>query len=414
MKTAVFFVYVWPEPVSSAAGVRTLDVMRWLQAEGWQIWALSPSKENRFSAELESLGVRVRTCPANDDSADDVLRGLRPDLVVFDRFVMEEQFGWKTRQHWPFAVQLIDTQDMHSLRRAREKLVDASWEDREIPADLSGSEDFLRELAALYRADGALVVSSFEWKLLTERFLFPHERLLCLPLAASASAELPDFSARRGVAFLGNFRHPPNLDGVRWLWRELWPELRRRLPALELHLYGAYPPAEISALDRKQGVRAHGPVTDHRAALRSHRVLLAPLRFGAGIKGKNLEAWACGTVVAGTPIAFEGMADPERDGAGVMFRDAREFVAGVARAHDEQDYWQSTQRAGFARLEADFAPGLLRARLNEFVAVRSKTLRQSGRAGDPIGGMLRLAQHNSTKYFSRWITEKNRGRPGAF
>lgn len=403
-QAALFFVYVWPEPASSAAGVRTRELMRALQAAGWKVSAVSPGGTSRFSEELNALGIETYTCDPNLSPATDSALGAlpAPALVVYDRFVMEEQFGWRARSLWPSAVHIVDTQDLHCVRRAREKLAHAgaSWEKIKKPTTAELGEDLLRELSSLYRADAALVVSSWEKELL-ESFTFPTQSLLHLPFPAETDAQPPPFLERSGFCFLGNFRHAPNLDSVRWLLGEPWPALRQKMPNAELHLYGSYPPSEISQHKGKNGIYAHGPVADHRAALRKHRALLAPLRFGAGIKGKVLESWGTGTPVLGSPLTFEGML-----AEGLVANDEKSFVTAALALHEEGELWARQSELGKVALRATYEPNTLAENFLTFIAKNQQNL-FANRESNLTGAMLRHHQSNSTKYFSRWIEAKN-------
>jgi glycosyltransferase involved in cell wall biosynthesis len=398
MKAAIF-VYVWPEPRSSAAGVRTVQLCQDLRSLGYEVSALSPCRPNEASAELEALGIRALPCPANDSSVDGMLKELGADLVIYDRFVMEEQFGWRARAAMPEALHIVDTQDIHSVRRARERLIRNGQD----AMDLSGADfspDLERELASLHRADACLVVSSWEKDWLAEQG-YPSDRVFLLPFAAAKEGEAAVFSDRNGFAFLGNFRHAPNLDAVNHLAQSIWPKIRAALPEARLYLYGAYPPASISQLHGKNGIEVPGQVKFHRAALQKHKLLLAPLRFGAGIKGKILEAWATGTPVAGSRVAMEGLDHPAHEEG---------FVADAVRMYSDEKEWQRSQAAGYQAL-APFEPNLLREKLREFLEA-GFAQRLAWRA-HLTGRMLRHHQHNSTKYFSQWIEAKARAVQGA-
>src|SRR6185437_9590273 len=116
------------------------------------------------------------------------------------------------------------------------------------------------------------------------------------------------FSGRNGFCSIGNFRHPPNFDALVWLKSELWPAIRRELPGAVMSCYGAYPTPQAKVLESPaDGFWIRGPVDDAVAMLSRHRVALAPLRFGAGIKGKILDSWQAGLPVVTTPIGAEGM-----------------------------------------------------------------------------------------------------------
>ena len=399
---AALFVYVWPEPRSSAAGVRTHELARILMAEGYEVEAYSPCAENEAMREWEALGVRCRHCPANESGVESFLAPAQPTLVIYDRFVMEEQFGWRLRQLWPAALHVIDTQDLHAVRRARERIArrDGVFRAPEFPADAEYGDDLLRELASIHRADACFVVSPWERSWLIARGV-EEERVLTLPFSAAPEADIPSFHERGGFCFLGNFRHPPNLDGVLWLARELWPEIRRGIPGASLFLYGAYPPAQVSQLDGKNGIRVHGPVRDHRAALKKHRVALAPLRYGAGIKGKVLEAWACGTPVAGTAMAFEGLGDRA---AAIACADAGSLIEEARRLHEDEAHFSQSASLGACTLAGPFSPESVRSALLTFLGSADQ---EKWRAS-LTGRMLRLQQNNATKYFSLWIEAKNK------
>lgn len=402
---ALFFVYVWPEPLSSAAGVRTRALMQALHNAGWRVSAASPSGTSRYSEELNSLGISTLTCDPNISPATEAaLSPLDPDLVVYDRFVMEEQFGWRARALWPEALHVVDTQDLHSLRRARERLAakGAPREKVEKPDIDDLGEDLLRELASLHRSDAALVVSSWEKDFLEKDLSFPINKINHLPFPAAAEENTPPFGERSGFCFLGNFRHPPNLDSVRWLTTEIWPVVRELLPRAELHLYGAYPPAEVSRHKGKDGIFAHGPVQDHRAALRRHRALLAPLRFGAGIKGKVLEAWGTGTPVIGTALTFEGMGRE-----GLVGANAAELAQACRALHEEEGLWATQQSAGLEILRRHYSEEQLAGEFLAFLEEKQENLPRS-RERNLIGKMLAHQSANSTKYFSRWIEAKNK------
>jgi glycosyltransferase involved in cell wall biosynthesis len=401
MKRAIFFVYVWPEPLSSAAGMRTRELIEILLNNGWECAAISCAGDSPHREALETMGVRTFTADPNVSDIASIAfeRAGDAQLVLYDRFVMEEQFGWRARARWEKAFHVVDTQDLHSLRRARERLLKAGAAQGRIlrPNTSEMGEDIWRELSSLYRSDGALLVSSFELELLVGDLGFPLRAAALVPFSAQLTEDAPGFTERKGFCFLGNFRHPPNLDSVRYLLSEVWPQLRVRLPSAELHLYGAYPPAEISAHKGKAGIFAHGPVIDHRAALSRHRALLAPLRFGAGIKGKVLEAWGTGTPVVGSEIAFEGLGSIKQLDA----------VETAFQFHEDEAAWRAAREVGIVRIKNDFSRLRVEREFLNFVTRGIEEL-SVRRSENIVGQLLRHHGNNSTKYFSRWIEAKRR------
>lgn len=402
-KRAVYFVNLWPEPRSSAAGVRTLEMSHFIQRLGYDLVGVAPGVASPHSEAWEASGVRTLTCDPNSSESAKILETLSPDLVIYDRFYTEEKYGWRARELWPKALQMIDTSDLHSLRGARQKAHLAGAEILEPHDDFFG-EDFLREMASLHRADVCLVVSKHEAAWLV-RLGFEKDRVCYLPFSSKADATLKPEADRHGFCFLGNYRHAPNVDAAKWLASELWPAVRKQLPRAELHLYGAYPTQAVSQLHGKNGVSSHGYVENHREAIARHRVLIAPLRFGAGIKGKILEAWATGTPVLGTPLAFEDM------GTGFAeFQDATSFVDQIRRLQ-EPEVWQKNVEMGLAQLSSQFEQEAIFETFADFLASSRESLPSIRKS--LTGRLLRHHGAQSLKFFSLWIEEKNKNRfPG--
>lgn len=399
-KNAVYFVNLWPEPRSSAAGVRTLEMSHFIKRLGYDLVGVAPGAASPHSEAWEKTGVRTLTCDPNSSESAKILETLSPDLIIYDRFYTEEKYGWRARELWPEALQVIDTSDLHCLRSARQKALIAGAEVLKPHDDFFG-EEFLREMASLHRADVCLVVSRHEAHWLAEQG-FEQERVCYLPFSSKADSTLKPESDRQGFCFLGNYRHAPNIDAAKWLASELWPAVRKAMPRAELHLYGAYPTQAVSQLHGKNGIFSHGYVEDHREAIARHRVLLAPLRFGAGIKGKILEAWATGTPVLGTSLAFEDM------GSGFAeFQDAADFVDQIQRLQ-ESEYWQRNVELGLAQLSHQFDQEMIFKTFGEFLASSQQDLAEIRKS--LTGRLLRHHGAQSLKYFSQWIEEKNKNR----
>ena len=404
--------YVWPEPNSSAAGLRDLGLLLALREGGYKVYCSSPSKESVHSHALNELGIETVTLAANDPAFDEYVKELQPDFVVFDRFVTEEQFGWRVELNCPQAVRILDTQDLHFLRRGREKALQSGTSLADIFAcrfDLV-SEDALRELASIYRSDLTWVLSDFEATLLKERFNIPAELCRVSRFFYAPPSGGPVFSARRNFVMLGNFRHAPNADAVHWLKSEIWPAIRAKLPAplksAEVHVYGAYPSREMMGLsDPASGFKVMGPAKDQYEVLSGYRVNLAPLRFGAGIKGKISDGWSVGTPAVTTPIGSEGMTDGGGWG-GFIAHTVEEFARQAVELYAGERKWQQAQWGGHRILRSLFdGQAQTREILETLKTVRADIDARRGR--NIVGAMLRHHLHKSTTYMSRWIELKS-------
>lgn len=360
---------------------------------------------------IADRGVRTEWISPNDPSFDWKMAELKPDFVVFDRFITEEQFGWRVKKICPYAVRVLDTQDLHFLRRAREKILLRDEMDLG-PAPGLASEDAFRELASIYRSDLTLVLSDFEAAILKDKFGVPDSLIQLLRFSypvselAETEAKWPKFQDRKDFVFLGNFRHPPNVDAVHWFSGEIWPKIRTALPGVEVHVYGAYPSREIMRLDdEKSGFRVFGWANDPYELLSKFRVSVAPLRFGAGIKGKITDSWWSGTPVVTTPIGSEGMHGPLPWG-GEVAENAEEFPGKAIDLYRNEERWNTKQDQGFSLLRALYdSDRNSKILIDALLYIESDLLER--RNGNFIGSMLWHHLHRSTTYFSKWIELKN-------
>jgi len=289
-------------------------------------------------------------------------------------------------------------------------------DDRDISTDVSPEMLFTelaqREIAAIYRCDLSLVISEVELALLTDTFNIDSELLIYYPLQLTAPSQaqreqLPKFAERCDFISIGNFRHPPNWDAVLWLKETLWPEIRRALPKARLKIYGAYTPPKATALQNlKQGFLVEGWAPDALAVMRAARVNLAPLRFGAGLKGKLADAMCCGTPSAASPIAAEGIngALPFPGGVG---RNAEALVAQAVKLYCDEGRWLEAQAEGFAVVEQRFEKHLHQEGLLSRIEWVFANLHEH-RLKNFIGAMMRHHSHKSTQYMGQWIEAKNK------
>ena len=424
--------YVWPEPASSAAGTRMLELVQLLLTMDYQVTFASAAALSEHRFDLNSLGVTEKSIALNCSSFEEFVRELTPSLVLFDRFFTEEQFGWRVEQACPNALRVLDTEDLHSLRHARQQFLKAeqklcaSEKEKQSVAPVSINGDALyeqmctgdmavREVAAIFRCDLSLMISEVEIELLQRYFSVPSRLLFYCPFLSQQKLEdasLPDFSARQHFIAIGNFRHEPNWDSVLWLKHQLWPMIRAHLSAAgmaqaELHIYGAYPPPKATQLhNAKEGFHIKGWAADAQAVMQSARVCLAPLRFGAGIKGKLMDAMRCGTPSITTSIGAESMSG-ELPWGGAVADDAETFVAAAVAHYHDEILWQQKQQQGYAVLRDYFYCRdhalALQTRLTELLHNL-----QSERGDNFIGQMLRHHSHKSTQYMGQWIEAKNK------
>ncbi len=394
----------WPEPNSTAAGRRTLDLLHILSKAGYDIHVASPADETPFQADLENLGFKTHRIAVNDSSADEFFSSLNPQLVVFDRFIMEEQFGWRIKNTCPDTVTILDTSDLHCLRFAREQRVKTGK-----PLDLL-NDVALREISAILRCDLTLMISQIEVNLLKTLFSIPDALLFYLPFLThpeDIQFGLPR-NQRKHLITMGGLKHEPNRDAVRWLKSELWPLIKQSLPKeIELHVVGAYADHAMNQLNNpKERFFIKGRVDDALATYSQYRVNLAPLRFGAGQKGKVLEGWLTNTPTISTPIGIESMAEESQLGF-TPTENAKAFAKMAAQAYLDDRFAEQLTQSGRDILLASF-------QYDHFVPCLKKRLRQLSdetaehRHQNFYGRLLWQQQFRATEFMSRWIELKNK------
>ncbi|RZA07472.1 MAG: glycosyltransferase [Moraxellaceae bacterium] len=425
MKKLLIIGYVWPEPKSSAAGSRMLELIHLFIAQQWIITFVSAATLSEHRANLSSLGVHEKTVALNDSSFNEFVSELQPDAILFDRFFTEEQFGWRVEQVCPAALRLLDTEDLHSLRNARYRLLKHSKKNSESESVRQGVDPVLvnadglyaqmasddmtqREIAAIFRCDLTLMISQFEIDLLTEYFSVPAQLLQYCPfLSTQKSMSFPGFNDRQHFISIGNFRHEPNWDAVLYLKYAIWPLIRRQLPQAELHIYGAYPPPKATQLHNpKDGFYIKGWAADALTVMQRARVCLAPLRFGAGIKGKLMDAMRSGTPSVTTDIGSEAMCG-DLNWGGLVANNAEDFAEAAVKIYSDELLWEKSQQYSSAILQHYFGAENHSTSLVERLDNLQKFIEQERRKNF-IGAMLRHHSLKSTQYMSQWIEAKNK------
>ena len=409
-KTVLIIGKVWPEPNSSAAGTRMMQIIQFFKERGDDVTFATHANPTEFQEDLSALDVKTSAIALNDRSFDEMVTQLRPEIVVFDRFMTEEQFGWRVTEACPEALRVLDTEDLHFLREARHEGVK-----KEQKVDLPSyrSELQFRELAAILRSDLSLMVSDVEMEILQTHYSAPKEKLLHLPFYVHPlQVSIPTFENRKDFAFIGNYRHAPNVDAVRYLKSTLWKEIRKKLPGTKLNIYGAYCAEKVLQLSNvKEGFIVHGLAKNASEVVSSARVSLAPLRFGAGIKGKLLESINCGTPFVTSSIGAEGIISDER-WIKCIEDDPKKFVEKAVQLYQNEEHWNASQQLGFETVRAKFDKKTFTECFQR--ALESIPNLDEHRNSSLISAMLQHQSHQASRYMSMWIEEKKRnGRGGS-
>ena len=336
-------------PDQDAGSVRLLNMLRLLKRDGHHLTFVADNLEykQKYVALLQQIGVEV----LHGTFAGTVrkvlqTRGPSLDAIMFCRHYIASRYVDQVRTFAPHARIIFDTIDLHFVREEREAALrnDAAM-------SRAAAVTRAKELGAMKNADLTLVVSEFEKALLGD--ILPTAKVDIISLINDEASAPRPFFERSGILFIGGFRHPPNVDGVTWYITEVLPHVRRALPDVITTIVGSNMPDSLKTL-ACDGVDIKGFVENTEPLLLSARVSIAPLRFGAGIKGKINEAMKYGIPVVATACAVEGMhLVPETDV--LVSDDAEGFAQAIARAYQDEALWNKLSQGGLQNVRQHFS-----------------------------------------------------------
>lgn len=338
-----------PDPSRDSGSLRLCRLMQILQDMGWAV-EFMPDSLRASAAErtmLANSGIPTLCRPEVRSLPSWLHReGKSLDAVMLCRYYVASTHLELFRKHAPSARILFDTVDLHHVREMR-------------AAEHAGSARLLRqagrtrrrELKLIRQSDLTFVVSPWEKACLEQ--LAPGADIRLLSNIHHVHPHGPSFEDRRGIIFVGGWGHPPNRDAIHWLVRDILPLVRRQLPDVPLHLVGDLP-EEARASLQASGVHIHGRIPDLEPLMQSSRVALAPLRYGAGVKGKINTAMSYGVPVVATSVGVEGMS--LTDGHDVLVADtAADFADAVVRVCRDKVLWQTLRDGGTENVRCHFS-----------------------------------------------------------
>ena len=359
-----------PTPDRDSGSVRMVELLGLLVDADCGVVFMSQAlgHDGRYTSDLQQRGVEVWWRPWIRGLSGWLHRhGGRFDAIIVSRHYVLSPILPMLRALAPDAKIVFDTVDLHFLREEREAAHSGDAAARRTAARTRATE-----LALVRAADTTWVVSSVEQRLL--RDLVPGADVRIVSNIHRAGDAPPGFDARRDLVFVGSYRHPPNVDAARWMVTEILPLVREQLPDIELHLVGADATPAVLALASRPGVRYLGQVPELEPLLDRCLASVAPLRVGAGIKGKINQSLARGLPVVATSCAIEGMF--LRDGEDVLVADdAQAFADAIVRLARDRALWERLQFAGLENTRRHFSPEAARAVLLPWLqGLRTPTL----------------------------------------
>jgi glycosyltransferase involved in cell wall biosynthesis len=281
-------------------------------------------------------------------------RGEEFDAVMLVRVTVAFELIEQVRACCPRARIIFNTVDLHFLREQRLAELQTGR-----PRSRRSEELRNQELAVIARADTTIVISPVEQALLAREA--PGARVRVIPILREIPGRTADFAERSDLVFVGGFRHQPNIDAMVWFCAEIWPAIRRQIPQIGLTIIGSNMAPEVQALEG-DGVRVLGFVEDLDPIFNRARISVAPLRYGAGQKGKVVTSLGYGVPCVLTPVAAEGLGLEDDEGA-LLAETPADFADAVVRLYQDAELWQRLSDGGLQRVEREFSLETNRERL---------------------------------------------------
>jgi hypothetical protein len=400
---------VWPEPTSSAAGSRMVQLITLFVEYKYEVTFACAASKSEYSHDLPALGVTEQPIKLNDESFNTFLKNYDPCIVLFDRYMVEEQYGWRVQQECPSTLRLLDTEDLHCLRQARYQAIKKTG----ILDQIDYYNDTAkREIASILRCDLSLIISEVEMQLLADIYHISEQLLYYLPflerpiLEKDMAAWTP-FEQREGFMFIGNYLHEPNWRTVQTLKTEIWPILRKLVPEAKMHIYGAYAGQKVMQLhNEKEKFYVHGRAKDARMVMSIHRLVVAPIQFGAGVKGKFIDAMQSGTPTVTTSAGAEAMSG-KLPWNGTIVDNLQGFATAAQALYQDKSLWEDSRNNSVEIINTRYAKDVYAKPFIDKLKCLLSGLKPH-RENNFFGQILQHQTVNSLKYMSLWIEEKNK------
>lgn len=338
-----------PTPDQDSGSLRMVNLMRVLRRNACHVVFMASNRAwvERYTGELQELGIEVLYHPHTPEPVKLFReRGAEFDAIVLSRHYVASEFLGLARLYAPQAKLVFDTVDLHYLREQRA----AELENKPELARMATTTR-AQELKIMRESDVTLVVSPVEQEILARDAPGVHVDVLSNVHEIHGCRQ--PFATRKDIVFVGGFQHPPNIDAVLWFVKEVFPRVRESLPGVHFHIIGSKVTEAVREL-ASEHVIVHGFVDDIAPYMDGCRLSLAPLRYGAGVKGKVNMAMSYGLPVVATTMAVEGMHVCFGEDV-LVADDATGFADAVVALYDDEARWNQLSANGLANVRKHFS-----------------------------------------------------------
>ena len=346
-----------PKPDQDSGSLRMFQILKLLRRLGHRVTFIPDNlaKTHPYTSELQKRGIEVVHHPYIKKVRDYLVsHGAHFDAVVLSRCDFARKHIADVRLHAPRSRVIFDTVDLHHLREDGEARLTG---DPEVRRKAQEKEELEHEL--IEQADETWVVSPVEQRLLQEKW--PGKSIQLVSNIVDIPGSKKPFALRRDWLFIGGFQHRPNADAVLFFVREIYPLVSKHLPEAKFYVIGDKPPPEIAALATERIIFA-GLQRDVRPFFDSVKLSVAPLRFGAGVKGKINQSMAFGVPVVATSLAVEGMELKDRENI-LVADEPEDFAEALIELYESEELWNRISENGVQKTRALYSNDAARKKL---------------------------------------------------
>lgn len=339
-----------PTPDQDSGSLRMLNLMQIFNELGYQVSFIPENMAHfeQYTSNLQQLGVECVYAPKYNTPIDYLKsKGKLFDLVILSRYYVAKPVISAVHSYCVNAKIWFDTVDLHYLREQR--MAEVAGDETMIKAANNTKQ---QELAIATGSDLTLVVSPYEQEILAKEM--PDLQVDVLSNIHEVYGNQKSYSERKDIMFIGGYQHTPNVDGILWFVENIFPDIIQVLPDLKLHIIGSKAPKQVVSLGKNPNIEFHGFVEDIEPFMQNIRIAVAPLRFGAGVKGKVNMSMSYGQPVVGTKVAVEGMYTTHKHD--VMMADKpTDFAEAVIQLYQDEVLWNQVSEGGLANVERWFS-----------------------------------------------------------
>ncbi len=360
-----------------SGSLRMFQILTLLQKLGHRVTFLPDNMADipPYGDDLRKRGIQVLHHPYVTKIADYLQQeGAKFDVIILSRCDFARKHIEPARRYAPDARLIFDTVDLHFVRTHREAQLTNDPLVRE-----QAREKEEAEYRLIDQSDETWVVSTAEQELLAQER--PGKPVHVVTNIVDSPGSATPFANRRDFLFIGSFQHTPNIDAVLFFGREILPLVRRELPTAKFFIIGDKAPSEVVAL-ADENVIVTGLVPDARPYFDNVKLSVAPLRYGAGVKGKINQSMGLGVPVVATSIAVEGMDLTDR--VDVIIADSpADFASRLVELYNSPELWNLVSEAGVRKTEAAFSQATAERQLHRLFSADRAADKSRLSAGQP-------------------------------